>query len=124
MDRGAWGATVHRVTKSQTQLKLLNTHTQTHTHQQLQYGLKSQTESQRWSDWLKINKTKVHLLTRNTLDTERHRKFESKIVEHEKGYTAQILIIKNLPLLNNKSRHQDKEYYWDREAVHNDKGNR
>ena len=27
MDRGTWGATVHRVTKSQTQLKHLNMHT-------------------------------------------------------------------------------------------------
>ena len=27
MDRGAWRATVHRVTKSQTRLKQLNTHT-------------------------------------------------------------------------------------------------
>ena len=27
MDRGAWKATVHRVTKSQTQLKQLSTHT-------------------------------------------------------------------------------------------------
>ena len=27
MDRGAWQATVHRVTKSQTWLKLLSTHT-------------------------------------------------------------------------------------------------
>ena len=27
MDRGAWGATVHGVTKSQTQLKQLGTHT-------------------------------------------------------------------------------------------------
>ena len=26
MDRGVWGATVHRVTKSQTQLKQLSTH--------------------------------------------------------------------------------------------------
>ena len=32
MDRGAWWATVHKVTKSQTQLKRLNTHTHTHTH--------------------------------------------------------------------------------------------
>ena len=31
MDRGAWWATVHKVTKSQTQLKRLNTHTHTHT---------------------------------------------------------------------------------------------
>ena len=45
-------------------------------------------------------------------------------MEHEKGYTVQILIIKNLPSLNNKSRYLDKEYYWDREAFHNDKGNR
>ena len=30
MDRGAWQATVHGVTKSQTQLKRLSTHTQTH----------------------------------------------------------------------------------------------
>ena len=29
MDRGAWGATVHRVTKSRTQLKQLSTHTHT-----------------------------------------------------------------------------------------------
>ena len=32
MDRGAWWATVHRVTKSWTQLKWLTTHTHTHTH--------------------------------------------------------------------------------------------
>ena len=38
MDRGAWQATVHRITKSQTQLKQLSarararTHTHTHTH--------------------------------------------------------------------------------------------
>ena len=32
MDRRAWWATVHRVTKSQTRLKRLNTHTYTHTH--------------------------------------------------------------------------------------------
>ena len=32
MDRGAWQATAHRVTKSQTQLKRLSTHTHTHTH--------------------------------------------------------------------------------------------
>ena len=32
MDRGAQWATVHRVTKSQTHLKQLNTHTYTHTH--------------------------------------------------------------------------------------------
>ena len=30
MDRGAWQATVHKVTKSRTQLKQLNTHTCTH----------------------------------------------------------------------------------------------
>ena len=30
MDRGAWRATVHEVTKSQTQLKLLSTHARTH----------------------------------------------------------------------------------------------
>ena len=30
MDRGAWWATVHGVTKSQTQLKLLSTHTRIH----------------------------------------------------------------------------------------------
>ena len=30
MDRGAWQATVHRVTKSQTQLKQLSTHTSEH----------------------------------------------------------------------------------------------
>ena len=30
MDRGVWWATVHRVTKSQTQLKQLSTHTCTH----------------------------------------------------------------------------------------------
>jgi len=29
--RGAWWATVHRVTKNQTRLKQLNTHTHTHT---------------------------------------------------------------------------------------------
>ena len=38
MDRGAWQATVHRVIKSQTQLKQLSararTHTHTHTHTQ------------------------------------------------------------------------------------------
>ena len=45
-------------------------------------------------------------------------------MEHEKGYTVQILIIKNLPSLNKKSRHLDKEYSWDREAFHSDKGNR
>ena len=32
MDRGAWWGTVHRVAKSLTQLKWLNTHTHTHTH--------------------------------------------------------------------------------------------
>ena len=32
MNRGAWWATVHRVTKSQTQMKRLSAHTQTHTH--------------------------------------------------------------------------------------------
>ena len=32
MDRGAWWATVHGVTQSQTGLKRLNTHTHTHTH--------------------------------------------------------------------------------------------
>ena len=32
MDKGAWWATVHGVTKSQTQLS--NTHTHTHTHTQ------------------------------------------------------------------------------------------
>ena len=32
MDRGAWWATVHRVTKGQTQLKRLHKHTHTHTH--------------------------------------------------------------------------------------------
>ena len=45
-------------------------------------------------------------------------------MEHEKGYTVQILIIKNLPLLSNRSRRQDKEYYWDREAFHGDKETR
>ena len=30
MNRGAWRATVHRVAKSQTQLKQLNTHTRKH----------------------------------------------------------------------------------------------
>ena len=29
LDRGVWGATVHRVTQSETQLKLLGTHTHT-----------------------------------------------------------------------------------------------
>ena len=32
MDRGAWWATVYSVAKSQTQLKRLNTHIQTHTY--------------------------------------------------------------------------------------------
>ena len=32
MDSRAWWATVHRVTKSQTHLKRLNTHKHTHTH--------------------------------------------------------------------------------------------
>ena len=32
MDRRAWQATVHRVTKNQTQMKQLSTHTHTHTH--------------------------------------------------------------------------------------------
>ena len=32
MARGVWWAIVHRVTKSWTQLKWLNTHTRTHTH--------------------------------------------------------------------------------------------
>ena len=32
MDRGAWQAMVHRVAKSQTQLKQLSVHTHTHTH--------------------------------------------------------------------------------------------
>ena len=32
MDRGAWWATVHRVTRICTQLKRLSTHTHTHTH--------------------------------------------------------------------------------------------
>ena len=32
MDRGAWGATVHRVAKSGTWMKRLSTHTHTHTH--------------------------------------------------------------------------------------------
>ena len=32
MDRGGWRATVHRVTKSQTQLKQLNVRAHTHTH--------------------------------------------------------------------------------------------
>ena len=32
MDRGAWWATVQRVSKSWTQLKRLNMHTHTHTH--------------------------------------------------------------------------------------------
>ena len=37
MDRGAWWATVHRVTKSQTLLKLLSTHARsTHMHTQIQ----------------------------------------------------------------------------------------
>ena len=36
MDRGNWGATVHRVTKSQTRLKQLSmcAHTHRHTHKQ------------------------------------------------------------------------------------------
>ena len=33
MDRGTWWAIVHRVTKSQTQLKQLNTHSANETHQ-------------------------------------------------------------------------------------------
>ena len=32
MDRGAWWAPVHRVSKSQTQLKQLSAHTHTHIH--------------------------------------------------------------------------------------------
>ena len=32
MDRGAWRATAHRVTKSRTRLKLLSAHARTHTH--------------------------------------------------------------------------------------------
>ena len=32
MDKGTWRATIHRVTKSWTQLKELNTHTCAHTH--------------------------------------------------------------------------------------------
>ena len=35
MDRGAWQAIVHRVTKSGTCLKQLSTHTHTHTHTHL-----------------------------------------------------------------------------------------
>ena len=34
MDRGAWQATVHGVTKRQTRLKQLNTHTHTHSKAQ------------------------------------------------------------------------------------------
>ena len=40
MDRGVWWATVHRVTKGQTQLKRLHKHTHTHTHTQSKYCLK------------------------------------------------------------------------------------
>ena len=35
MDRGAWWATVHEVTKSQTRLRDSHTNRQTHTHTQL-----------------------------------------------------------------------------------------
>ena len=35
LDRGALRATVHRVAKSQTRLKQLNTHTHTHTHTEM-----------------------------------------------------------------------------------------
>ena len=35
MDRGAWWATAHRITKSWTRLKGLNTHAQAHTHTQI-----------------------------------------------------------------------------------------
>ena len=39
MDRGAWPATVHSVTKSQTQLKLLSMHTCTHkSHRNKHFG--------------------------------------------------------------------------------------
>ena len=37
MDRGAWWATVHRIARSQTQLKQLNTHTLIHLHNQLTF---------------------------------------------------------------------------------------
>ena len=43
MDRGAWWAIVHGITKSQTRLSdLTHTHTHTHTHQVINsYGLRA-----------------------------------------------------------------------------------
>ena len=38
MDRGAWWPIVHRITKSQTQLKRLSTHRHTHTHTHTLYA--------------------------------------------------------------------------------------
>ena len=45
MDRGAWWAIVHRVTKSWTQLKQLSTHTQ-------MYKLSSQTKDQTHASYM------------------------------------------------------------------------
>ena len=39
MDRGAWWATVHEVTKNWTQLSWTNTHTHTHTNKLVVYKL-------------------------------------------------------------------------------------
>ena len=51
MDRGAWRATVHGVTKSQTQLNAhTHTHTPSRTHTHIQQGVKKK-EKSCYQDW-------------------------------------------------------------------------
>ena len=74
MDRGAWWATVHRVTKSQIQLKVTEgVHTHTHTHTHTRVSLISSMPPQ--SPWLPSNKGK----------TEGHKKLCSSLQGNRKS---------------------------------------
>ena len=61
MDRGAWWATIHRVTKSQTQLKQLSTHNVPYLHPPCFPQLYSSLENQYLEVTVKIHKEKFRV---------------------------------------------------------------
>ena len=63
MHRGTWWATVHRVAKSQTQLKRLNMHAHTHTHACTHKWIKRTNQN---TETGKINLKIIHCLQKVT----------------------------------------------------------
>ena len=57
MHRGTWWASVHRVAKSQTQLKRLNMHAHTHTHACTHKWIKRTNQNRNWQNKFKISST-------------------------------------------------------------------